>query len=111
MGHRGTLKNWKTLAGAGVLAAGISLFGIPPKAQGEDCRDRIVRADHRLHRAVEQHGWQSRQAERARAELHAARQHCWDHGHRWWNAEENRWHSDRDWDDHDHDRDHDRDRH
>jgi hypothetical protein len=109
MGHGGTtLTTWKTVLGTGVLAAGISLFGGPTEARADDCQERIVRADHQLHEAVHRHGWQSKQADHARHELREARQYCWEHGHRWWNVEEDRWHTDRDWDDHDHDRDHDR---
>jgi len=44
----------------------------------------IAKADHKLHEAVEHHGWNER--------------------HRWWDEDGHRWHSDRDWDDHDHDR-------
>jgi hypothetical protein len=53
---------------------------------------------------VEHHGWNSRQAEHARHELHDARERCWNERHRWWDEDGHRWRSDRDWDDHDHDR-------
>ena len=111
MGHRNTtLKNWKSVVGAGVLALGVSLAGTVPRARADDCQERIERADHRLHDAVRHHGWESKQAEHARHELREARQYCWEHGHRWWDVEENRWHTDHDWDDHDHDHDRDHDR-
>ncbi len=65
---------------------------------------RIAKADHKLHEAEEHHGWNSKQADHARHELHEARQRCWNERHRWWDEDGHRWHSDRDWDDHDHDR-------
>jgi len=50
------------------------------------------------------HGRDSRQADKARHDLHEARENCYSRTHRWWDEHEHRWHSDRDWDDHDHDR-------
>jgi len=44
----------------------------------------------------------SKQADRARHELHDARERCWNERHRWWDEDGHRWRSDRDWDDHDH---------
>jgi hypothetical protein len=73
----------------------------------DDCQKRIRRADHKLHEAVEHHGWNSSQADHWRHELAEARSSCWEHNQRWWDEDEHRWHKDRDWDDHDHD--HDRD--
>lgn len=96
----------KVVARAGVLAAALALFAGAPPARAEDCQERVVHADHKLHEAIQQHGYDSKQAAHWRQELHEAREYCWDHGHRWWDVEGNRWHSDRDWDDHDHDHDH-----
>ena len=64
-------------------------FGAAPRAfarhyDDEGCQRRIAKADHKLHEAIEHHGWRER--------------------HRWWDEDGRRWHSDRDWDDHDHDR-------
>ena len=70
----------------------------------DGCQHRIVKADHRLHEAVEHHGWDSKQADHWRHELHEAREHSWAERHRWWDEDGHRWHSDRDWDDRDHDR-------
>ena len=110
MRHRsklgGNLATWKLIVGTGLLAGGLALFGATPSATAEDCQERIIKADHRLHEAIEHHGYQSKQAEHARHELREARSYCWEHGHRWWNVEGSRWHTDRDWDDHDHDHDH-----
>jgi len=84
----------------------LTLAGAPRASAHDyyDCQRRIRKADHRLHEAVEDHGWYSRQAEHARHELHEARERCWNERHRWWDEDGRRWHSDRDWDDHDHDR-------
>jgi len=101
-----------TLWGKTVLATaalgGFLLLGGAPRAVAEDdyCQHRIARADHKLHEAVERHGWNSRQAEHARHELHNARENCWSRSHRWWDEHAHRWHTERDWDDHDHDREH-----
>lgn len=86
---------------------GMLAFAGASPASAEDydhCQRRIAKADHRLHEAVEHHGWDSRQADHARHELHEARERCWNERHRWWDEDGHRWHSDRDWDDHDHDR-------
>jgi hypothetical protein len=77
------------------------------------CQKRIIKADHKLHQAIDHHGWRSPQAEHWRHELAAARASCWEHSHRWWDEDGHRWRTERDWDehDHDHDRDHDHDHH
>lgn len=92
-----------TLAGA--TLAGFLLSGGAPRLRADDdCQHRIAKADHRLHEAIEHHGRESRQADHARAELREARENCWNHAHRWWDEDEHRWRTERDWDDHDHDR-------
>jgi len=86
---------------------GMLAFAGAPRAAAESydaCQHRIFKADHRLHEAVEHHGWQSRQADNARRELREARERCWRENHRWWDEDGHRWHSNHDWDDHDHDR-------
>ena len=85
------------------LAAAIALAAAPAVRADDDCQKRIVKADHKLHEAVEKHGWQSSQAEHWRRELGEARSYCWEHFHRWWDEDGHRWHDQRDWDDHDHD--------
>jgi len=42
--------------------------------------------------------------ERRETRLREAREWCWTHEHKWWDEDNRRWHTDRDWDDHDHDR-------
>jgi hypothetical protein len=119
MRHRSFFRNvfgnstgkWNTLIGTTALAAGFVLFAGAPGAKADSCRDRLVHADHKLHEAVEHHGYQSKQADNARHELHEAREYCWSHEHKWWDVDGNRWHTDRDWDDHDHDHDRDHDHH
>ena len=93
------------LASAAIL--GMLAFAATPRAMADDydrCQKRIYKADHKLHEAIEHHGWDSKQAERARYELREARERCWNEQHRWWDEDGHRWHSDHDWDDHDHDR-------
>jgi len=90
-------------------AIGFTVFCAAPNLRAdryEECHRRIAKADHRLHEAIEHHGYRSEQAERRRHELHEAREHCWSANHRWWDEDAHRWHTERDWDDHDHDRDH-----
>ncbi|MGB8494895.1 MAG: hypothetical protein WCE53_10890 [Candidatus Acidiferrum sp.] len=96
------------IAGA-MLLAGASVV----RADNDACQRRTIKADHKLHQAVDKHGWTSPQAEHWRHELSDARAYCWEHGHRWWDEDGHRWHTERDWDDHDHDhdRDHDHDHH
>ena len=88
---------------AAATLSGFLLFAGTPALRAEDCRDRIVKADHKLHEAAAKHGWASPEAATRRGELNAARAYCWDHGHRWWDEDGQRWHTERDWDEHDHD--------
>src|SRR6266576_4259173 len=65
-----------------VSAAFLGLLAVPgaPRASAENydsCQRRIAKADHKLHEAVEHHGWDSRQADRARHQVHEARENCW----------------------------------
>ena len=100
----------KTALAALALAGFLMFTGVPSlRADRDDCQRRVARADHRLHEAIEHHGYRSEQAERRRHELHEARERCWNASHRWWDEHEHRWHTERDWDDHDHE--HDRDNH
>src|SRR5579859_999827 len=91
---------------AGAALAGFLLFTGAPRvrADDDDCQKRIAKADHRLHEAIEHHGRESRQADNARHGLHEARENCYNRNHQWWEEDEHRWRSDRDWDDHDHDK-------
>jgi hypothetical protein len=101
--------NFTKIAKATVVAAvlsGFLLFAGTPTVQASeesDCRERIVKADHRLHEEATKHGWDSPQAAEKRRDLTAARERCWEHGHRWWDEDGQRWHTERDWDvDHEH---------
>jgi len=101
----------KSIFGKAMLAAavfvGMLAFTGAPHALADDdrgCQRRVIKADHKLHEAVEHHGWDSRQADRARRDLREARERCWNERHRWWDEDGHRWHAGRDWDDHDHDR-------
>jgi hypothetical protein len=90
------------------LVTAVLLFTAVPRLHADDyerCQRRIAHADHELHEAIEKHGRHSPQAEHKRHELHEARERCWSEYHRWWDEDEHRWHTERDWDEHDHDRD------
>jgi hypothetical protein len=91
----------------GATLAAVFLLAGTPRATGYDdgCYRRTAHAEHKLHEAIEHHGYNSRQADRWRRELHEARESCWRERHQWWNEHEHRWHHDHDWDDRDHDRD------
>jgi hypothetical protein len=105
--HSGEKKSFARAMLAGAVLAGMLAFGAAPRASAEDygdCQRRIAKADHKLHEAVEHHGWDSRQADHARHDLREARESCWNRWHRWWDEDGHRWHTDHDWDDHDHDR-------
>ena len=89
-----------------LLLTGMSLAGFlflvdPPRvlANEAECQHRVSKADHRLHEAIEHHGWNSPQAEHARHELREAREYCWSTHYRWWDEDDRRWHTDHDWDD------------
>ena len=92
---------------AAILAGCVMFLGAPRLRANDDCQRRIAKADHKLHEAIEHHGYRSEQAERRRRVLHEVREHCWNANHRWWDEHEHRWHADRDWDEHDHDQDRD----
>lgn len=89
-----------TLTAAGCV--GFAMLLGAPQVRADQCQKRVNKADHRLHEAIEHHGWNSEQAENARDRLRDARESCWSQDHRWWDPDDNRWHTDRDWDDNDH---------
>jgi hypothetical protein len=90
------------LAALGMLSVAPALRANPNK--DEECQKRISKADHRLHEAIEHHGYRSNQAEAARHELAAERDRCWNTYHKWWDEDSRSWHTDRDWKDEDHER-------
>src|ERR1700720_4277857 len=80
---------------AGAALAGFLLFTGAPRLRAEDdaCQRRISKADHHLHEAIEHHGRESKQADHARAQLHEAREQCWNRNKRWWDEDGHRWRS------------------
>ena len=107
--YTGEKKFLKHMLLATAATVGLLAFAATPRASANEdpyykCQRRIAKADHRLHEAIEDHGWYSRQADHARRELREERERCWRERHRWWDEDGRRWHNDRDWDDHDHDR-------
>jgi len=105
MGNRitGSVLGKATLAA--MALAGLLFLGAAPGARADDCQKRVRRADHDLHKAARRYGWDSPQAAHERHELSEARARCWERNHRWWDEDDRRWRSERDWDDHDHDHD------
>jgi hypothetical protein len=102
--HANLTKLAKATVAAAALGGFLLFAGTPARANEESaCRDHIIKADHRLHEAAAKHGWSSPEADARRRELISAREYCWQHGHRWWDEDGQRWHTERDWDEHDHD--------
>jgi hypothetical protein len=95
--------NLAKVAIAMAALAGFLAFSSAPVRADDDCQHKIAKIDHNLHEAIEHHGPDSKQAERWRNELAVQRERCWNGEHRWWDADDHRWHTDRDWNDHDHD--------
>ena len=68
----------KTALAAAALG-GLLFFAGPANANAaarDDCERRIARTQHRLHEAVEDHGYYSRQANHQRHELREAYDRC-----------------------------------
>jgi hypothetical protein len=64
---------------------GLLFFAGAPGAQAadrDDCARRIAKTEHRLHEAIEDHGYYSRQANHQRHELREARERCDAYGYR-----------------------------
>jgi hypothetical protein len=104
---------WKHYFGTAVMSAALAAFvslGAAPavRANDADCQKRINRADHKLHEAIEHHGYKSSQADHARHDLTEAREHCWTTYHKWGDSDSQSWHTDGDWhvEDHEHYREH-----
>ncbi len=82
---------------------GLLMSAAAPLARADDhdkCRHRIEKAEHNLDVAVRKHGEHSPAAEQRRRELNAEREHCWSEYHGYWSGADQRWHDQRDWDDH-----------
>jgi len=102
------------LAKTALIAAALTAFAAfnAPTSRADHnsaCQVRLAKADHKLHEAIEHHGYRSGQAEHARRDLAEAREHCYTTYHEWWDEDEHRWHTDHDWkdEDHEHYREHD----
>lgn len=108
--------HWKQYGKIALIAAGLTTLAAfyAPASRADhnsNCQVRLAKADHRLHEAIEHHGYRSGQADHARRDLADAREHCYTTYHEWWDEDSKTWHSDRDWkeDDHEHYRDKDKD--
>lgn len=100
-----TASSSKAALAALVFCAFLFLAAAPNAKADDGCQRRISKADYKLHEQAARHGWNSPQADHWRHELREARERCWRDGHRWWDEDGHRWHTDRDWDDRDHDHD------
>ena len=78
----------KTALLAAALTA-LATVGAPPSRADHNvqCQKRISKADHKLHEAIEHHGYKSSQAEHARVDLREAREHCYTTYHEWWDED------------------------
>src|SRR5260370_19313412 len=66
----------KTVLATAALAGFLMFTGVPSlRADRDACQRRVARADHRLHEAIEHHGYRSEQADRRRHALHDPREH------------------------------------
>jgi hypothetical protein len=92
----------KFCLGGITLSAALALYVAAPAVRADSCQDRVIKADHNLHDEAAKHGWDSPQANKARAELNSARSWCWDHEHKWWDEDAHAWRTEH-WDEHDHD--------
>jgi len=106
----------KSLAVTTTLSA-LLFFVAAPRAHADDdrdkCRHRVEKAEAQLNTAIEKHGEHSSQAQERRRDLNNVRESCWNEYHGWWSSQDNRWHTERDWDrdDHHDDDHHDHDQH
>ena len=68
-----------TLASAAL--SGVLFLASAPAAKADDCQKRIRKTEHKLHEAIEDHGYYSRQAEHWRHERHEAYESCYRNGY------------------------------
>ena len=64
------------------------------------CQAKIENREAKLHEMERRYGPRSPQAENWRRSLNAEREACWNKYHGWWNGDEHRWHTERDWHEH-----------
>jgi len=79
----------RALAAEGLMTA-LCFAGAAIARADDDCQKRVDKAGHKLHEAIEHHGWKSSQAEHWRHELTEASEYFWNHAHRWWDSDGNR---------------------
>lgn len=63
---------------ATTLLAGLMLIGgaLPSFARGNNCQQRVRKAEHNLQQAIHRHGRNSRQAQARRQQLERAQESC-----------------------------------
>jgi hypothetical protein len=62
---------------AGAALGGLFLFAGVPSAKADDCQRRIAKTEHELGEAIEDHGYNSRQANHWREERREAYDRCY----------------------------------
>lgn len=98
-----TLRNSLRTAPAVMAMGAMFLFAAVPQMRADDdhreCREHTAKAQAQVDKEIARHGEHSPEADRARARLNAERESCWNREHGYWGAD-NRWHTERDWEDH-----------
>lgn len=84
---------------ASLALTGFAMLSAAPRAHADDCKKQTEKAVKDWHKAVQHEGTKSDAAKYAKHEVRNAQQACWDTQRRWWDPEEHRWHTDKDFDD------------
>jgi len=95
------IQRFKNAAVAGVAAVALLLFVATPRLHADErekCQHAIEKTEARLDKAIRDRGEHSPEAEDRRRDLNAERERCWNEHHQWWNAKENRWETEHNWD-------------
>lgn len=110
------MKDFKLTSALGALVVGGALLlTAAPRASADDdargrCQQRTERAEQHYRQEVREHGRDSRQADKAKAQLNEVWDRCYSEAHGWYDPHRREWRTDRDWD-RNYDWDHDRDEH
>lgn len=107
MNTQGDFATWVRSAITALALGVVLMFVAVPSSQADSrakCHQRIEKAEYKLNEAVRRHGVRSPQAENWRRALINERERCWREHHGWWDAQERRWHTERDWEERHEDR-------
>ena len=104
MKRRQDFARWFRTAVTALTLGMVMTFVAVPRSQADDgrakCQAKIEAREAKLHEAVRRYGERSPQADNWRRALNAEREACWNKYHGWWNGDEHRWHTERDWEEH-----------